>query len=199
MKPQFFNRKKEIKIEHLKKRKSHKVSVVLATVILFFILSGYGAYAVSQWFDTHRIVFNQPVKMKIVSPIEIKERKAQIIEKKIGQAKPEEVNTPIKEYACKKWGEFNCLTMIAVFQSESGWDNTKWHYNENKSLDYGLGQINSINWKLEGCSLKEIVDEYKNINCAYKIWDRADGKEGNNKGSFDPWVVYQTQAYLANL
>ena len=139
-------------------------------------------------------------------PLKVEERKEQVKEVVIQPATPEEVNTPIKKYACDKWAKETktdayCLTLIAVFQAESGWNNgdDSLHNNSNGSWDFGIAQINSVNWKLEGCSLHFIVDPIKNIDCAYKIWDRADGVEGNGKGSFEPWVVYNTNSYLANL
>ena len=82
---------------------------------------------------------------------------------------------------------------------ESGWDNNKWNHNTNNTLDWGIAMINSINWKLPGCSIQEIVDPYKNIDCGYLVWDRADGIEGNNKGAFTPWVVFNRNLHLGFL
>ncbi len=172
---------------------------ILLTIVLI-VLGWFGFMKSINWINTHTIEKQRIFSWDWNWPLEIKEKEEpKVIEKVIEPATPDQVDTDVKKYACKVWGEFHCLTMIAVFQAESGWDNTKWHYNDNATLDYGLAQINSVNWKLEGCSLKEIVDELKNIMCAYKIWDRADGTEGNQQGSFSPWVVYQTDAYLSHL
>ena len=150
--------------------------------------------------NKHEIVKNPIVQATFKWPLEIRvKEEAKVIEKIIEPATPDQVDTNIKKYACEKFGEFHCLTMIAVFQGESGWDNTKWNYNTNDTLDYGIAQINSVHWKQAGCALQDIVDEINNIDCAYKIWDRADGKEGDNQGSFSPWVVYQNGNYLAHL
>ena len=177
-----------------------KITLGIITLILILLVFAYaGVKQIAGWFNHYEIKFNQVLKVEVKAPFEIVKREPIVKEIVLESARPEEVNTPIKEYACKKFGNFYCLTMIAVFQAESGWDNTRWHYNDNKTLDFGIGQINSGNWKLEGCSLKEIVDEYRNIDCAWKIFDRADGQEGNNKGAFSPWVVFKNGAFMSNL
>ena len=169
--------------------------IVITIILLAGLLTAFKA--TNSWFNSHYFEFANPVEVKLNQPISIKERKPET--KYVYPARPEEVHTPIKEYACKLFGDFNCLTMIAIFQAESGWNNEAWHYNTNHSLDFGIGQINSINWKLPGCSMKEISTEKGNIDCAYLIWDRADGVVGNNKGSFTPWVGFTNSSYLSNL
>ena len=170
--------------------------IILSTIVWILLMKAI------DFSNSHEVIKNPIVQAQFKWPLEIKEKKTQepqVVEKVIQPATPEQVDTNIKKYACDKWGEFHCLTMIAVFQAESGWDNTKWNYNTNDTLDFGIAQINSVNWKLEGCSLKEIVDEVANIDCAYKIWDRADGVEGNAQGSFSPWVAHENGSYLAHL
>lgn len=171
---------------------------ILLTIILAVGLLA-GIIKVNDWFNRHFLVFSVPLKVNFILPISIKTREPQIIEKKLVLATPEQVDTPIKQYACEKWGEFECLTMIAIFQGESGWDNNNWHYNDNGTLDWGIGMINSVNWGIPGCSIQEIVIPSKNIDCSYIIWDRADGKGGDSKGSWQPWIVWQTGAFLGHL
>ena len=172
---------------------------IIALILILLVLAYAGIKQVSSWYDTYEVKFNQILKVEVKAPFEVVKREPIVKEIVLESARPEEVNTPIKEYACKKFGSFYCLTMIAVFQAESGWDNNKWNHNTNNTLDWGIGMINSVNWKLEGCSIQEIVDPYKNIDCAWKIFDRADGQEGDNKGSFNPWVVYQRNSHLGFL
>ena len=185
----------------MKKNKLLKITTI--TIFLILLLVGFLYFALKQvnnFFNNYSITFNQIVNVQFKEPMTFNKRveKVKIISP-ILHAKPEEVDTPIKEYACKKFGDFHCLTMIAIFQAESGWNNEAWNYNTNDTLDYGIAQINSVNWKLDGCSLKEIVDPYKNIDCAYKMWDRADGQEGDKKGSFKPWVAYLNDSHLGFL
>ena len=171
---------------------------LLFSIILLLIGIYQFTKEVNSFFEKNYFQFNQVISVVFDKPVEIKPREPQIKEIIVEAATPEEINTPIKEYACKKWGDFHCLTMIAVFQAESGWDNDKWNHNTNDTLDWGIGMINSVNWKIPGCSIQEITDPYKNIDCSYKIWDRADGKEGNGNGSFNPWVAWKNNNYLVH-
>ena len=178
----------------------------LLLIILFIILIA----AFSSFVDWNQKYFFQkqkPVELKVQWPLAVKQREEpKIVEKTITPATLEEVNTPIKKYACDKWlketgTDAYCLTMIAIFQAESGWNNEAWGYNDGppKSLDYGVAQINSQWWDYPGCAMIEIVIEAKNIDCAYMIWDRADGEEGNGKGKFTPWMAYVNDRHLAHL
>ena len=181
-----------------KKPASKAWNVALVAIVLA-IFGFIGLIKATQWYESHTLHFQFPIMARVSAPIQVWERKPEVIVNTIMPATPEQVDTDIKKYACEKWGQFECLTMIATFQAESGWNNEAWGYNTNKTLDYGIGQINSVNWKLEGCALKDLVDPKGNIDCAYKIWDRADGKEGDGKGSFSPWVAWSTNKYLAHL
>ena len=62
--------------------------------------------------------------------------------------------------------------------------------NLNGTIDVGYMRINSVNFKLPGCSLLDVATAEGNIACGYKMWDRGDGNEGNNKGNFSAWVGY---------
>lgn len=192
--------KQIIKNHQESEEKGNAIYFWLILVVILFSLGWIGLMKLIDFSQSYEIVKNPIVQATFKWPLEIRvKEEAKVIEKIIEPATPDQVDTNIKKYACEKFGEFHCLTMIAVFQGESGWDNTKWNYNTNDTLDYGIAQINSVHWKQAGCALQDIVDEINNIDCAYKIWDRADGKEGDNQGSFSPWVVYQNGNYLAHL
>ena len=62
--------------------------------------------------------------------------------------------------------------------------------NTNGTIDVGYMRINSVHFKTPGCSLLEVATPEGNIACGYKVWDRADGEEGNGRGSFEPWVGF---------
>lgn len=94
-----------------------------------------------------------------------------------------------EQYICDKFGLLNCQVALAVMRAESGGNPEAYNYNTNGTLDIGLWQINEIHWDRCG-GLAELVDPQKNTDCAYTIWDRADGVEGNGKGSFDAWTVF---------
>src|SRR3990167_11469573 len=167
------------------KRHQEKSSAIWLWVLLTIILIALGWFGLMKLADftqAHYIKKNRLFTWDWNWPLSIKEKEeAKVVEKYIEPARPEEIDTPIKKYACDKWGQYECLVMISVFEAESGWDNTAWGVNvdtnspKGYTLDYGIAQINTINWKLEGCTLADITDPVLNIDCAYKIWDRADG------------------------
>ena len=170
---------------------------ILALITLLFFLAYAGLRSLSSWYNTHEIIFNQMVKVELKVPVEIKKREPQI--KEIVLDYPDEIDTPIEKYICEKFGPFDCKTALAVFSAESGLREDALNVNTNGSIDYGIAQINSGNWKLPGCSLKEIVDQYKNVDCGYKLWDRGDGKEGDGKGNFNAWVAFKNNNYMGKL
>jgi len=186
-----------------KKRKPVYLYILILIVLL--VLGWVGLMKLFDFTNSHEFHKNKVISMEFKLPITItKKEEPKVVEKIIQPATPEEVDTPIKKYACDKWAKETktdayCLTMVAVFQAESGWNNDKYHYNTNNTLDWGIGQINEVHWKTPGCGMIDIVIPDKNIDCAYKIWDRADGKEGNGRGSFQPWVAYNTESYLAQI
>ena len=147
-----------------------------------------GFLRVNDWYKTHYIEPRSPLVFELRNPLPVKAKEEpKVIEKTITPATLEEVDTPIKKYACDKWlketgTDAYCLTMIAVFQAESGWDQKKHPMNDNGTLDWGIAQINESNWDIPGCEIFTIVLEGGNIDCGYIMWDRGDGKEGNGKG-----------------
>lgn len=146
---------------------------------------------INDWFNKHYLDFNIPVKVAVFSPVEIKIRKPQVIEKKLVLEYPEEIDTPIEKYICDKWGVYECKTALAVSKAENGTRQPdRFNVNNNGTIDVGIFQINSIHFKKEGCSLAEIVIAEKNVDCAYKIW-KASG--------WSPWVAYKNGNYLGML
>ena len=103
---------------------------------------------------------------------------------------PDAIDTPLKKYICDKFGVYDCKTALAVASAESGLREQAVHINNNNTIDVGIFQINSIHFKQEGCSLKEIIDQYKNVDCAYGIW-KVQG--------WNPWVAFINGNYLGKL
>ena len=192
------------------KLKYQRLYLTVMALIIFLIPGIIGISKFIDWNEKHYLVKQDPITLKVQAPIVVREREEpKVVEKQITPATLEEVDTPIKKYACDKWlketgTDAYCLIMIAIFQAESGWNNQAWGYNpptenKGKSLDYGVAQINSLWWDEKGCSMIDIVIEAKNIDCAYMIWDRADGEEGNGKGNFNPWMAFVNDKHLAHL
>jgi len=154
------------------------------------------------WNDANQVIRQQVLQIKLQAPIRIEKRglaKTEIV--KIVEEIPEYKDlNDIEKYICDKWGVYRCSIVIAIFKSESGLREDALNtYNSNNSVDYGVAQINSINWGMDGCHLKQIVEYKGNIDCAYKIWDRADGKEDNGEGNFSPWSAFNSGSFKDKL
>lgn len=179
------------------------LTILLAMLAGFHALSG--AFS---WLDNNRVVISSPItiafdvqKHKVLA---VEERKTitpiVVVEKEIY---PEEVETDVEKYICNKWGNTHCLTAIAIFKAESGLKEDAWNANGggsslNGTLDVGIAQVNYETHRNKNeCSLDKLTNAKSNIDCAYIIWDEQDGTRGNDRGSFAPWVKYQTGEYLA--
>lgn len=61
-----------------------------------------------------------------------------------------------------------------------------------RTNDHGLMQIHAPLWtNFFGVTTEQLKDPNLNIELAYKIWDRADGKVGNGQGSWKAWSTYK--------
>jgi len=191
------------------KHKIHinKKTYLLAFIGLVIIVAGLTTSvlkALNTWWATHELVFNKVVNLELKRPIEIKDRQIETQEIiKIIETipAPEDLETDIEKYVYEVFGIENYRLALAIFKSESGLREDALNtYNENRTVDYGVAQINSTHWdKIEGCSLKEIVEYKGNIDCAYILWDRANGTAGDKKGSFSPWSAFKSGAFIDKL
>ena len=142
--------------------------------------------------NKHEIVKNPIVQATFKWPLEVRvKEEPKVVEKIIEPATPESIDTPIKKYICEKFGQFECLTAVAVANHEGlnrapDDQNT----NENGSIDTGIFRINSVHQKRPGCSLAELIDAYKNVDCAKILFDEQ---------GWGIWVAYSTGRYLADL
>jgi len=173
-----------------KKRSDVKYFWILLTII-FLVIFGFLFYKINKWFNGHYFAFNFPIKIDLLQPIAIKNREPQIIEKKLVLEYPEEIDTPLEQYICDKFGVYDCKTALAVSKAENG-DRIpdKFNVNSNGTIDVGIFQINSIHFTEEGCALKEIVDPIRNVDCAWRIWQTS---------GWGPWVAFHTGAFLNHL
>lgn len=168
-----------------------KLFIVIAIVMLIAICLVGIIRLANDFFDKNYFAFNTPINMKFLSPIEIKQRKPQIIEKKLILEYPEEIDTPIEKYICDKWGVYECKTALAVSKAENGTRQPdRFNVNTNGTIDVGIFQINSMHFKKEGCSLAEIVIAERNVDCAYQIWKVQ---------RWSPWVAFKNGNYLGML
>ena len=192
--------------------------ILIVELMAIQAIQGIQRFYETRYFATHSIirkeegyksfslVFSLPVTIEevenpgeIMRPVVVADKEVTKTEMEIEEIVRASTNPDAARMILDTFGVIHGPTMIAVATAESGMREDAFGINTNGTIDYGVLQINSVNWKIEGCSLKEIVHADKNIACAYKIWDRADGIEGNNKGSAQPWVAYTTGRFLAFL
>lgn len=160
-----------------------KVGIFFLGIFVLFLFAYRAFVKVNAWFNGHYFQFNQVMEVQFNQPIEIKERKVNVsqIVQVLNEVQPLENLTPIEEYICKKWGVYDCKTALAVARAESGMRENAININKNDTIDVGIFQINSVHFEQEGCSLKEVSDAYKNVDCAYGLWQVS---------NWSPWVAF---------
>jgi len=173
-----------------RKGMKNKKIVILFVSILVICFGIYAFKAINNWYNTHYFEFKAPVEVKLNQPVAIKTRIPKIIEKKIILDYPNDIDTPLEQYICDKFGLLDCKIALSVAQAESGMRENAYNHNTNNTIDIGIFQVNQIHWTKPGCSPKELFDAYKNVDCAYTIW------KGSGWGA---WVAYNTGSFLSKL
>lgn len=176
-------------------RLSRKAKVWLTFFIVTIVLIGIVTLLniINNFFEEHRFQFNRPIEVVLKAPIEIVKRdkpKTQIVEIVKELDLPEGPSGPIEEYICEKWGPYDCKVAVAVARAESGMREDAVGINTNKTIDVGIFQINTVHFKKDGCNLKDLVDPYKNVDCAYQIYSEQ---------GWTPWVAFNTGRFASQL
>lgn len=188
-----------LKIPELKATRKAKVMLGSVSVLILALILVNTALRVALWINYHEFVFADKVvefDFRINKPLTIVERKPQVREVYVGQAELDKLvqdseNPTVAEYIVKKFGPVEGIKALAIARAESGLREEAVNLNGGKSLDTGIFQINSVHWDKEGCSLKELTDAYKNVDCAYSIYEA--------QGGFQAWVAYTNGTWLAQL
>lgn len=173
-----------------------KVKIGIILIILILIVAGINEVwkAVDRFYNTYYFQRNKVVEVKFNKPIEIKKREVeakQIVEIIETIPNPEDLRTEPEQLIYKYFGIEHYRMAIAVSRCEGlNHPADGFNTNTNGTIDVGYMRINSVNFKIEGCSLLEVATPEGNIACGYKLWDRGDGEEGNGKGNFNAWVGY---------
>lgn len=187
---------KPIKQIKLAKKRSYLKVKLLAGLLVLILIVGLvtaGLKAINSWFETHRFQFNKPVVVTFNPPIEIKEREVETREivKVIGEVPhPADLKTETEKYIYEKFGIEDYKIAIAVARSESGLREDAININTNGTIDVGIFQINSVHFKKEFCTLKEVATMEGNVDCAYEIY-KASG--------WSPWVAFKNGAFITKL
>lgn len=167
---------------------------ILIVVILILTASYSTLMAVNNWFNTYQFQFNKPVQIQLQKPVEIIERKVEIVELLKNKETLPEPKTDIEKYICEKWGMLDCKIALAVAKAEGlKYDENGevipdlFNINTNGSMDVGVFQINSIHYKKPQCHLADMVNPIKNVDCAYSIYEGSGWGAWSafNNGSFE--------------
>jgi hypothetical protein len=187
MKPKLFHKM----VYDKPKAKRHYKLIGLSALLLIGLVSFVSIYVASKvndFFTENYLQFNDVLKMEWSYPVEVKKREMispQVVQ--IVLQYPGKVDTPIKRYICDKFGVYECQTALAIAEAESKFNELATNLNGGKSLDLGIFQINQVHWKRPGCSLKELVDAYKNVDCAHSIWKEQ---------GWTPWVAFLNKSFV---
>ena len=187
--PKFYKKKVEEKPVR-KSRFAWKLkAIVYLLVLLCFLVGTYSVVrAVNTFFNEYYLHFNQVIEVVLRQPVEIRKREPRLIEVLLDY--PDEIDTPLKEYICQKFGNYECKPALAVASAESGLREDAYHINSDGTIDIGVFQINEAHWEKPGCSPKELFDAESNVDCAYTIWQAS---------GWNPWVVYKSGSYIKHL
>ncbi len=209
-------RAKENKTKPIYVKKESKKKRYLGYKIAFiFVLLGLLVFGVAivtkrvtDWGAEHQIVSQRVLDFAVRLPFRIEKRKPVEVLSPLAKEllEPQDPLTPIEQKIVAKWGVKQGYIALAVFRCESGLraDAVNW-----ETKDVGIAQIHwtKVNdsdtfqgWEKPvkekfGYTLKDMFDEDKNLEVAYWIWDRSDGKEGNGEGNFKQWVAFTSGSF----
>ena len=173
-----------------------KLKLFIILFVALLVVAGANALwlEVDEFYSKYYFQRNRMVEVILRKPIEIKERETETREiVKIIEAipNPEDLKTEPEQLIYKYFGIEHYRMAIAVSRCEGlNHPADGFNVNKNGTIDVGYMRINSVNFKLEGCSLLKVATPEGNIACGYKMWDRGNGVEGDKKGNFSAWVGY---------
>ena len=171
-------------------RKTKLYLIFPFSFITAFILTGIITIKISNFFDLHRLKFNQPVQIKLLTPVEVLKREPEVITQVINIDYSDEIDTPIEKYICDKFGLLDCKVALAIVKAESNFNEQAIHVNDNGTVDLGCWQINFPTHK-ETISPKEALDCYKATDWAYEKYQRD--------GNFNAWVAFTNGKFKTHL
>lgn len=174
--------------------------LIMFILVVLFVGVNYGLYQYNKWSAKYERIWQSPILVEFQRITFIKEREPEVIISPLAEKvveKGEEL-TSIEQKVIDLWGYREGVLALAIFEcGESGLD----QYAVSHTGDLGIAQIH---WNTHKRMIEEMgytsadllsnVDV--NLDIAYRIWDRADGEEGNGEGSFTPWVGFQNGNYL---
>jgi hypothetical protein len=139
--------------------------------------------------NSNEFVWKFPLELKTHRILTVTPRVPEVVEKTIVIDYPDDIDTPLEQYICNKFGVMDCKIALAVAKAESGLNCDAYNINNNGSVDLSVFQLNSVHLKKGGeWTLENMANCYKNVDLAYELW-REQG--------WEPWVAYKNNSYLA--
>ena len=171
--------------------KKNRVITIVTIILTIGLLSGLYAsvVAVNGWFETHRLVFASPVVLTLNKPIRVEGKEPEVIIQPFIVSYPGEVDTPIKQYICDKFGPYDCKVALAIVDAESNFNELAIGIN-GTSVDLGCWQINFPTHK-GTISPKDAFDCKKSTDWAYEKYKRD--------GNFNAWVTFTKGTFKNHL
>jgi hypothetical protein len=140
------------------------------------------------WFISHYTVSLQsPIRLTLQSPVVISER---LTTEYAEEARADQRGSRLsawQQYACRKFGA-DCRVALAIQRAENPQGKCEiYHYNTDRTLDWGYFQINTVHLKRPGLNLRDLLDCRANIDFAYQLYQESHG--------FTPWSTYNSGKY----
>jgi len=167
-------------------------------LIIFGIATAFKKIA--DWGSTHKFVKQRVVDLQVRLPYRIEEFiPPEPVKEIVVVGTPYDELTSTEQKIIQVWKDYKTsMIAIAIFDcGESGLDPEA----VSTTGDLGVAQIHFPLWKDKikeefGYTAIDMFDVDKNLEVAYWIWYRADGKEGDGLGSWEPWSGYNNGSYL---
>ena len=191
-------------VKKVEKVEESNGSFVTGLIILLIVSLVFGVAIVAKkaadWGAEHQIVKQSVVAQSFKSqlPYRIEKIEPTVIVSPLVEKIDQEDFTPVEQKIIDKWGYRDGIMAIAIFDcGESGLD----QYAVSYTGDLGIAQINWAVWgdavkAMDRTSADLLTDGDFNLDVAYIVWDRGDGEEGNERGTWEAWVGYQNDGYL---
>lgn len=146
----------------------------------------YAIYKINQFFESNKLVFQNPVSLGIYATIYIAKREKPATVTLVQEIKANSPLNEIQQYICDKFGN-DCKLALAVQKAENGtMQCDRFNINKNGTVDFGVFQINTVHLK-KGYKISDLIDCKKNVDIAYEIYSQQKG--------FQAWVAYTNGNY----
>lgn len=170
---------------------------VLLGIALLIIGVAIAIKTVADWGAEHQIVKQRMVDLQVRLPYRIEKIEAPQPVVEVIVPTPYSELSSTEQKIIDLWGYKDGMVAIAIFDcGESGLVADA----VSPTGDLGVAQVNWKTWRKPvldkfGYTAIDMFDIDKNLEVAYWIWDRGDGKEGNGEGSWEAWSGYKNGSY----